>query len=102
MTESRSLFIRVLQRELLTLLLLLLVGVFLLPLAVYQVGTEIFGEYTGSGFGSFYRDIHGNLRAGEPVVVFLMASPYLVWQLLRLSLNAFRLFTPAHRAPEKS
>jgi hypothetical protein len=102
MTESRSLFVRVLQRELLTLLLLLLVGVFLLPLAVYLVGTAIFGEYTGSGFGSFYRDIHGNLRAGESVVIFLMASPYLVWQLLRLSLNAFRLFTPLRRAPEKS
>ncbi len=34
--------------------------------------------------------LHGELRTGEPVVWFLMLSPYLAWQLLRLTVYGFR------------
>ena len=99
MTEIRNSFKRTLRRESVTLLLLLFVGIFLLPLAIYLVGAEIFGEYISGGFGSFYRDIHSDLREGQPVVIFLLLSPYLVWQLLRLSFYVFRRMSPGrHRA----
>jgi hypothetical protein len=108
MTESRNSFKRVLRRESVTLLLLVLVGIFLLPLAIYLVGADIFGEYVSGGFGSFYRDIHSDLREGQPVVIFLLISPYLVWQMLRLSFYTFRRLSPGrHRVrpqanPDKS
>ena len=97
MTESRNSFKRILRRESVTLVLLVLVGVLFLPLAVYLVGEKIFGDYVSGGFGSFYRDIHSNLREGQPVVIFLLISPYLVWQLLRLSFYAFHKMAPDHR-----
>ena len=94
MTQNRSSLIRVLRKELATLVLLGLLGVFFVPLAIYLVGAEIFGDYAGHGFGEFYRDIHSDFRDGQPVVVFLLLSPYLVWQLLRLSFYGFRRMGP--------
>ena len=82
MSDNRKPFLHILRREALTLLFLLLAGVLLLPIAIYMVGGELFGAYSGSGFGDFYRDIHGDLREGQSVVIFLLLSPYLVWQLL--------------------
>ena len=69
---------------------LLLAGLFLLPLAVYLVGSALFGEYGGSEFSAFYGTLHSELRGGTPSVWFLVLSPYLIWQLLRLTLQAFR------------
>ncbi len=95
MSDNRKPFLHILRREALTLLFLLLAGVLLLPIAIYMVGGEIFGAYSGSGFGDFYRDIHGDLREGQSVVIFLLLSPYLVWQLLRASFYIFRRMSPA-------
>ena len=82
------------RRELVTFVLLALLGVFFLPLAIYLVGNEIFGAFSGSGFGDFYRTLHSDLRDGQPVVLFLLLSPYLVWQLLRLTFYTFRRMAP--------
>jgi hypothetical protein len=87
----------IVRREALTLLLLLFGGVLLLPIAIYIVGGEIFGSYSGRGFGDFYRDIHGDLRDGQSVVIFLLLSPYLVWQLLRASFHIFRRMSPTRK-----
>ena len=70
---------------------MLFAGLFLLPLAIYLVGKALFGAYGGTGFSAFYGMLHGELRAGAPSVWFLVLSPYLTWQLLRLTLRAFRL-----------
>lgn len=94
MTEGKKSIRAVLRRELATLVLLVLVGVVLLPLTIYLVGESIFGDYAGGRFGDFYRDIQSDLRLGRPVVIFLMISPYLVWQLLRLSFYGFRRTAP--------
>ncbi len=83
------------RRELVTFVLLAFVGVLVVPLAIYLVGAEIFGEYAGAGFGDFYRDIHSDLREKQPVVIFLLISPYLVWQILRISIYAFRRTAPS-------
>ncbi len=82
------------SKEILTLLLLILAGVLLLPIAVFLVGSVVFGRYAGSGFGQFYRDIHGDLMDGQAVVIFLLFSPYLVWQLLRLTFHLFQHMAP--------
>lgn len=69
---------------------MLLGGLFLLPVAIYVVGRLLFGEYGGTGFTAFYGMLHSDLRSGAPSAWFLVLSPYLIWQLLRLTLRAFR------------
>ena len=78
-------------RESVLFLWMLLGGLFLLPVAVYVIGIALFGEYGGSGFSAFYSSLHGELMAGVPSVWFLILSPYLIWQLLRLTIRAFRM-----------
>ena len=77
-------------RETALFLFLLLTGLLFLPILIYVVGTTIFGDYAGTGFGSFYGLLHSELRSGEPVVWFLVLSPYLIWQISRLTILAFR------------
>ena len=72
-------------------LILFLVGIVILPAAIYFVGSSIFGDYGDSGLPSFYGTLLGELQGGEPAVWFLVLSPYLVWQLLRLTFRAFRI-----------
>ena len=79
-------------RELALFLTLLFVGLVVLPLLIYMVGNALFGDYGGSGFAGFYNTLHGKLRDGEPVVWVLMLSPYLAWQMLRLTVAGFRHF----------
>lgn len=69
---------------------LLLAGLVLLPVAIYVVGRSVFGAYAGAGFADFYQTLHLDFRAGEPAAVFLLLSPCIVWQLLRLALWWFR------------
>lgn len=69
---------------------LLLIGLLVVPIAIYLVGEYVFGAYGGNGFMAFYGDLHGRLRERDPVVWFLVLSPYLVWQLFRLTVWSFR------------
>ena len=100
MTRGKNSLASVLRRELLTLLLLGLIGISLLPLMIFLVGAEIFGDYASNRFGDFYREVHGGLRSGNLVVWFLVASPYVVWQLLRATFHVFGRMKPA-RAPAR-
>jgi hypothetical protein len=50
----------------------------------------MFGEYGGTGFSAFYGQLHSELRSGDYSVWFLVLSPYLVWQILRLTVKIFR------------
>ena len=69
---------------------MLFIGMLLLPIAAYLVGQQVFGDYAGGGFGGFFRQVQGELRAGRGAAWFLVLAPYLGWQLLRLSVHAFR------------
>ncbi len=77
------------RKESLLFLWLLLTGIFILPGTIYLIGHTLFGEYGGTGFSAFYGTLQSELRAGEPSVWFLILSPYIVWQLLRLTFRAF-------------
>ncbi len=79
-----------LRKELVLFLVLTLFGVLVLPLLVYLVGQLVFGAYEQGGFGTFYGTLHGRFRAGEGAVWFLLFSPYIVWQLLRVTVRGFR------------
>lgn len=69
---------------------LLLFGILVLPIAIYFVGQAVFGEYGGTGFSDFYGRLHYELRNGQTVSWYLVLSPYLGWQLARLTIHAFR------------
>ena len=78
------------RHELALFLGLLFFGLVLLPVAIYLVGGKVFGAYEGNGFGGFFGALSSRIRDGEPVAWFLVLSPYLAWQFLRLTLLAWR------------
>ena len=63
---------------------LLFVGLVLLPIGIYQVGQSVFGDYGGSGYADFFGTLSRKVRSGDIVACFLVLSPYLGWQTLRL------------------
>ncbi len=75
---------KAITREVGLLLGLLLVGLVLLPIAVYVVGQAIFGDYGGDSYGHFYSELNGRIRDADPAAWFLVLSPYLGLQTLRL------------------
>jgi len=81
---------KTITREAGLLLGLLLVGLVLLPVAVYVVGQAIFGDYGGGSYGHFYSELSGRIRAADPAAWFLVLSPYLALQTLRLAALAWR------------
>jgi multisubunit Na+/H+ antiporter MnhE subunit len=78
---------------------LLLAGLVVLPLLIYLVGEAVFGAYEGAGFSDFYSRLHGEFRAGEPAVLFLLLAPYILWQLLRATARVFRQLRGASGSP---
>jgi hypothetical protein len=90
MSASFDIRKRLVTRESALFLILLFVGLAILPTIIYMVGRSLFGEYGGTGFSDFYGRLHRELRSGEPVVWFLVLSPYIAWQLLRLTFFGFR------------
>lgn len=81
---------KIATREAALFLGLLLFGLLILPIAVYLVGGTVFGEYGGDGFFAFYGMLHSAIRNGETAVLFLVLSPYLLWQVFRLTVWGFR------------
>lgn len=97
MEEPQNSLRKAITRELGLLLGLLFVGMVLLPVAVYVVGQAIFGEYGGGGYAHFFANLSGRIRAGDAGAWFLVLSPYLGWQTLRLIALGWRT---AGRRPE--
>ncbi len=69
---------------------LLFLGLVLMPIAIYAIGRNLFGEYGGAGYGEFFNTLSGKIRSADPVAWFLVLSPYLAWQSLRLTVYAWR------------
>ena len=95
MSDQKNSIRAIVRKETATLVFLFLIGLVVLPVLVYLVGNIVFGAYDGSGFSAFYGALHSDFRAGEPVVWFLMLSPYIGWQILRFTVWGFRY--PQHR-----
>lgn len=74
---------------------LLLAGLVLLPIVIYWTGPHVLGEYGGYGFADFFGSLGARLRGGEPAAWFLVLSPYLGVQALRLTWYAWRSTRPA-------
>lgn len=94
MTASSAILKKPAAREALLFLTLLLVGLLLLPVAIYGVGQLVFGEYGGLGLSDFLERIYLGLALADGVVWFLVLSPYLGWQVLRLTIWLFRRNAP--------
>ena len=69
---------------------LLFVGVVLLPIAVWFVGHMVFGAYEGAGYTAFYGLLSGKIRSGDGVAWFLVLSPWLIVQCVRLMALGWR------------
>lgn len=73
-----------LKRELIVLAVLLALGLFGLPPAIYWVGQHVIGDYGGDGgLGDLTEAIWAALLQGHAGAWLLVLSPYIVVQLLR-------------------
>ena len=91
MSNAQRSTIRIIRKESFLLAGFVFLGLIVLPIAVYLVGQAIFGDYGGRGFGQFYMDLSSRLRSGDKAALFLVFSPYLGWQTLRLMGLGWRL-----------
>jgi hypothetical protein len=73
---------------------LIFLGFVVMPIGIYLVGEQFFGAYGGHGYGEFFATLSGKVRSGDIVAWFLISSPYLAWQTLRLT--AFGLRVSSH------
>ncbi len=64
---------------------LLFVGFVLMPIVIYWIGQNIFGNYGGNGYGDFFGTLSAKIRNGEIVAWLFVLSPYLAWQSFRLT-----------------
>ena len=66
-------------------------GLVLLPPLIYYVGQLVFGAYNGVGYTDFFGTLSEKVRHTDPAAWFLVLSPYLGWQCLRLMVAAWKL-----------
>jgi hypothetical protein len=100
LSDNHSQAVRILRKGTLLLAVLLFLGLVVLPVAVFFVGQVIFGDYGGRGFGQFFLDLSGRVRSGDGGALFLVLSPYLAWQAMRLIGLGWRL-TQRPRPPQR-
>jgi len=87
---NRNTLKQVALREAALFLGLLFLGFVVMPVAIYWVGQYVFGNYAGYGYMDFFGTLSARIRGGDRIAWFFVLSPYLVWQLLRLTLFAWR------------
>ena len=87
---SHNLLKRPIPRETLLFLVLALVGIALLPLAIFFVGDAVFGSYGGGGFGDFFESLLGKLGRADRFAWLLVLSPYILVQVVRLMVIGWR------------
>lgn len=93
------------RRELILAGVLLPIGFFLLPVAIFLTGQALLGDYSqnGAGVGQLYADIFGDLTTGFLPAWALVLSPWLGVQLLRLAalpVTRKRSAPPPQRDPD--
>lgn len=87
---SRPALKETLLRETALFLGLLFVGLVIVPLAVYWIGPRLIGEFGGHGYGDFFGALSARIRSGNFAAWFFVLSPWLAWQVIRLTAFAWR------------
>ncbi|MCG8370139.1 MAG: hypothetical protein MJA32_06470 [Proteobacteria bacterium] len=90
MSDSPATPSRRLRKEAALFLGLLFFGFVIVPVGIWFVGNAVFGAYEGYGYADFFGNLSARIRAGDVVAWFLVLSPWLVWQVLRLAAAAWR------------
>ena len=90
MSDQPRISSRVLRREAAVFAGFLFFGLVVLPILIWFVGKAVFGAYGGAGFAEFYGTLSGKIRSGDLVAWFLVLSPWLALQVLRLTLYGWR------------
>ena len=85
-------------KETALLLGLLFLGFVIMPISIYGSGPRVLGEFGGHGYSDFFGTLSARIRSGDLVAWFFVLSPYLVWQILRITLFAFRASSGEKRA----
>lgn len=85
--------------ELLLFAALLFFGFIIMPILIYLVGGQVFGEFDG-GYGQFFGQLARRIVNANPVAWFLILSPWLGIQVLRATWFAMRV-TGRKRADSK-
>lgn len=83
--------------ELLLFAALLFFGFIVMPVVIYLVGGQVFGEFDG-GYGQFFGQLSRRVVSGNPVAWFLILSPWLGIQVLRATWFALRATGPKRAA----
>ena len=91
LSQQQSSILRIIRKEAFLLIGFLFLGLVVLPIAIYAVGDAIFGEYGGHGYRQFFGDLSGRIRDGDRAAWFLVLSPYVAWQTMRLIGLGWRL-----------
>ena len=90
MSKPQSGLRRIFTKELALFAILLFFGLVVLPIAIWFVGKAVFGAYGGAGYMDFFGTLSAKIRSGDLVAWFLVLSPYLVWQIARLTALGWR------------
>lgn len=85
--------------ELLLFAALLFFGFIIMPVLIYLVGGQVFGDFDG-GYGHFFGQLTSRIVSGNPVAWFLVLSPWLGIQVLRATWFGMRV-TGSKRAAAK-
>ena len=93
MAEQHPAFRRRATKEIALLSILLFAGLVVMPGAIFLVGEKFFGVYGGHGFSDFFGTLSAKIRSGDIVAWFLVMSPYLAWQILRLTVFGWKVLS---------
>jgi hypothetical protein len=69
---------------------LLFIGLVVAPLVIYWLGPRVIGEFGGHGYADFFGTISAKIRSGDLTAWFFVLSPWLAWQVVRLTALAWR------------
>lgn len=91
MSDTPSSLLNTVKKEAALLAGFLFFGLVILPILIWFVGKAVFGAYGGAGYVDFFGTLSGKIRGGDLVAWFLVLSPWLALQLIRLAMAGWRL-----------
>ena len=91
MSDTPSPLLITVKKEAALLAGFLFFGLVILPILIWFVCKAVFCAYGGAGYADFFGTLSGKIRAGDLVAWFLVLSPWLALQLIRLAMFVCRL-----------